>query len=485
MSRKTKKKEAQATLNDVLKELKNITTKLTSELQKAASSGIHSGMKSGAILGANEVEKALIAASKVFEESLEKINIGDDLGKKLKKALHELKGAVGKEEFKGMKQSYVDFATELQDAAQKAKELAKTVDETALANANLAGIAAANVMAASIDEANLKAIALKKNIEIIKDGFAGILLPLDKMIEKLNKIPIIGKILGKMVTEARDEMAKKLSSSLMKGMVDGVINFAKAWPMVTIAIALVVLLLAAIIGKFIAVQKAVQKVADETGVVNGALIQVQTQMVSAVRTLGVYGVTLEVAGQAWASIYKIQGVTGLESQKLVNTTALMVSNLGMTADDAANALITFRAMGNATDEQAASMVGVVANTAKLAGMSPAKIIGDMAKNSKFLMTYMRDSGVEAAKLAIQSNRMGISLETAGRSTSELLEWETSIEDEMNATVMLGRELNLQKVRALMFDGKIAEAQKELRRIYEYNLLPAENIRIIPFVGVAT
>ena len=449
-----------ATLDDIKSEIQNLSNVISKSFKKATSAGIHAGMKSGSILGATELDKELITISKSMEDIFKGKRIARELTDQLKKAFVQLKGAVGKDEFKGLKKHYDELSNDLSKKFQTKPQKA--------------AIAATNAEIAALELANAKAIAAKKNTDLIKSSFSGMLVPIDKMIERLNKIPVIGKFLGDMVTIARDEIIKKLNSDLMKGLVDGVMNFAKAWPKTMIVLGLVVLALAAIVNKFIAVQKAVQKVADDTGVINDGLIQIQTQMVSTVRSLGVYGVTLEVAGAAWASIYKIQGMTGLESQKLVNTTALMVSNLGMTADDAANALITFRAMGNATDAQAASMVAVVANAAEMAGMSPAKIIGDMAKNSKFLMTYMRDSGNAAVKLAMQSERMGISLESAAKSTSDLLEWETSIEDEMNATVMLGRQITFQKARALAFDGKIAESQQavfeQLPKLAEWNTL---------------
>ena len=226
--------------------------------------------------------------------------------------------------------------------------------------------------------------------------------------------------------------------------------------------------------RFMAVQDTLKKVADNTGIVNEQLRQAESQIVKSNISLAQYGVTLEVAGSAWQAIYNVTGNTQVITQKLVDTAALMISNLGMVADDAANVLLLFRSVSNSTDQVATNMTAAVAQASLLAGVAPKRVLTDMAKNAKFLQIYFRGSEQEMAKAAIHAQRIGLSLDTTSRMTEKLLDWDTAIENEMNASVMLGKQINFQRARQLMFEGKIKEAtdevMKQIPRLDEWNKL---------------
>jgi hypothetical protein len=66
---------------------------------------------------------------------------------------------------------------------------------------------------------------------------------------------------------------------------------------------------------------------------------------------------------------------------------------------------------------------------------------------------------EAAKQAAQ---MGLSLDATSSVAESLLDWETSIAAEQEASMILGRSINLDKARQLAYSGDLAEMMTEVK-----------------------
>jgi hypothetical protein len=57
--------------------------------------------------------------------------------------------------------------------------------------------------------------------------------------------------------------------------------------------------------------------------------------------------------------------------------------------------------------------------------------------------------------------LGLSLEQAAKASSSLLDFESSISNELEAELLTGKRFNLEKARSLVLDGKSAEAAREM------------------------
>ncbi len=96
------------------------------------------------------------------------------------------------------------------------------------------------------------------------------------------------------------------------------------------------------------------------------------------------------------------------------------------------------------------------------GLSANKVLADMAANADFMAEHMRDGGENIKNAAKHMAKMGLSLQEAEQMANSLLDWETSINSEMEASVILGRSLNFERARSLMYNDKIEEAMKEIK-----------------------
>jgi hypothetical protein len=89
-------------------------------------------------------------------------------------------------------------------------------------------------------------------------------------------------------------------------------------------------------------------------------------------------------------------------------------------------------------------------------------MSDMAGHSEFIAKYMKDGGDNMEAAAKYAASIGVDLGVAESMADKLLDWESSIAAEMEASMILGRSINLDKARQLAYDGKIKEMLVEAK-----------------------
>jgi hypothetical protein len=98
---------------------------------------------------------------------------------------------------------------------------------------------------------------------------------------------------------------------------------------------------------------------------------------------------------------------------------------------------------------------------KMAGVAPSKVVADIANNSEIAYKYFRGGPKELAKAAVSLAAMGSSLESAAKSSESLLDFENSITSELEASAMLGKQLNFDKARTAAFNGDLYGQEKAI------------------------
>jgi hypothetical protein len=86
-----------------------------------------------------------------------------------------------------------------------------------------------------------------------------------------------------------------------------------------------------------------------------------------------------------------------------------------------------------------------------------KITQDVAKINGQLRLQYGNNVKQLASAVIQANKLGFSLEQTKKIAEGLLNFEESIENELSAELLIGRDLNLEQARLLALNGKSAEA----------------------------
>jgi hypothetical protein len=158
------------------------------------------------------------------------------------------------------------------------------------------------------------------------------------------------------------------------------------------------------------------------------------------------------------------------------------SRLGVSGDEAATLANMFGNLSNESTEVAFNTMEAASNLASANGVAPAGVMKDIAENTETFALYAKDGGANIAQAAVQARRLGVDLGTAAKISDNLLDYQTSVQSEMEASVLLGRNLNLNKARELAYaddiEGAMMAAIDAAGGINEYNKMDVYQKRAV-------
>jgi len=186
---------------------------------------------------------------------------------------------------------------------------------------------------------------------------------------------------------------------------------------------------------------------------------------------------------------------GMDTKEVAEVTKELTTNFGFTNLEAANlslkVLDTSRALGLSNSE-GSKLFGTLINigglsaetaeqfsesAAQLAranGAAPTVVLKDLANSSETIAKFTGMTPDNLAKAAIQANKLGLNLKDIGGVAESLLDFQGSLNKEIEASVLLGRDINLQKARELALnndlEGVAIEITKQVGGEAEFNKL---------------
>ena len=107
--------------------------------------------------------------------------------------------------------------------------------------------------------------------------------------------------------------------------------------------------------------------------------------------------------------------------------------------------------------------------AEAEGVSPQAVLKDIAASSQTIAEFTAMTPDNLAKAAIQATKLGTTLDTVASSMKSVLSFQDSLNSEIEASILLGRDVNLQKARelALAADEFAVELTNQLGSQAEY------------------
>lgn len=90
-----------------------------------------------------------------------------------------------------------------------------------------------------------------------------------------------------------------------------------------------------------------------------------------------------------------------------------------------------------------------------------EILEDVANASAEFAANLDNNPTAIGKAVVEMRRFGLNLENAVSMSKSLLDFESSIEAELEAELLTGKELNFERARALALQGKFAESAAEV------------------------
>jgi hypothetical protein len=152
------------------------------------------------------------------------------------------------------------------------------------------------------------------------------------------------------------------------------------------------------------------------------------------------------------------GLKDVSFQTQLNTN-LMATNMGISGGEAANVVGSFARLNEGSASTAMDMAATTKAMGKAAGVPIDSLMKDVAGSTKAFAEYGKNGGLNISKAAVAAAKMGVSMDSMTKVTDSLLDFETSINSEMELGAMMGKQLNLDRARGLAYEGNINGAVK--------------------------
>ena len=188
------------------------------------------------------------------------------------------------------------------------------------------------------------------------------------------------------------------------------------------------------------------------------------------------GGSTQDALQAAEALTKEAGALGNLTAEAVNNATYLSVRFGLGAENAAKVQKAMMDVTDGTVEGAKSMQDFVSNLATANDVAPGAIMQDIAGNTELFAKFGKDGAENFIKTSIAAKKLGIEMSSITSAAEGLLDIEGSISKQMEAEVLLGRQLNLDAARQAALQGDYLTLTKELANqvgsVAEFNQMNA-------------
>jgi hypothetical protein len=169
--------------------------------------------------------------------------------------------------------------------------------------------------------------------------------------------------------------------------------------------------------------------------------------------------------KAQAELSQQLGISVKFSNEELANFAKLTELTGLTAEEAGKLTSFAAATGKSTKDYASSIrVGAFyAQQATKTHFSTKQILQDVSKLSAGILIKFQGNPEAIAKSVVQAKALGITLEQIDKTGESLLNFESSIENELKAELLTGRQLNLERARAAALTGDQATLMQEVAK----------------------
>jgi len=209
------------------------------------------------------------------------------------------------------------------------------------------------------------------------------------------------------------------------------------------------------------IREAITDTRKELGVsyINAALITAENKKLALIADA--YGLTTEDISSAQSAIREDLGASVRESLDLSVSFARTAAATGQTAGQLGDTLSLMESISSSSREVLLNQIRTNAAMIEAAGVAPALVMQDLANNAGFFAEYAKDGGMNIIAAGVAARKLGLEMSSVASISNSLLDFETSIEDQMTASLLLGRQINLDKARQLALAGDQEGVMKEI------------------------
>jgi hypothetical protein len=461
-------KDLTKSMQQLIKQVGVLTTELSKTAEKTKAKEEASVKKEADTKAEEERLKLLQAQNEAYEERLkieQELEKSEEASKSRDKKRLELQNQANKLAAQAIK-NQSNFGTELYKELDVKHEIQET-DALILEYAKQISKANKDGKKDLVKELDLKIQTLKstkqnlKQIDETAKSQNNFNKTAEETLKKYKKIGDAIKSPGKFIENIGDELKKSIGERF---------NASLAAPKKSILEIASTGIQAGLIGGFIMAAKRAFEINDhivemrrQFGLTNKEAHQVHETLSDINQQTKIKGVVQEDVNKAYSQLTSTFGTIHAANQQLIDSQMLLTKHVGMTAEQATNFQETSFGTGKSVEEQLGMIRAQVTEYNQLSGDSidvheTQKAIASVAKSTA---ASYGGYGPKLVQAVIQAKRLGVSLEDAEGISGNLLDIETSLENEMKANVLTGKHMNMNRARELALMGKHTEAVEEV------------------------
>jgi|TARA_R110000824_G_scaffold17455_3_gene70796 hypothetical protein len=174
------------------------------------------------------------------------------------------------------------------------------------------------------------------------------------------------------------------------------------------------------------------------------------------------GGSTEQAASAVTSLSREFGSLDTVTPRVARQAASITAQFGIGGENLGKLTKQMSVLNGASLETNINTLETVGNLARAARVAPADVLNDMAESTELFAKFSMDGGKNLARAAIEARKLGLNLSAVDKIAESILSFEESIEAQMTASVLLGRQINLDKARELALSGDLEGVLAEVK-----------------------
>jgi hypothetical protein len=176
-------------------------------------------------------------------------------------------------------------------------------------------------------------------------------------------------------------------------------------------------------------------------------------------------VTMKNASEAMGELNAATGLVANYSKDALVTQIMLTKQFGLTGEEAAGIYKFSVLTGKSSEKVNDEMVGafVATRNASKVGVDFKKTMAEASKVSGQLAANLQNNPAKIVAAVVQMKALGTSLEQTAAQGASLLNFESSISKELDAELLTGKQLNLEKARAAALSGDQVTLAEELNK----------------------
>lgn len=218
------------------------------------------------------------------------------------------------------------------------------------------------------------------------------------------------------------------------------------------------------LSKFFEFDTATTKLRISFGILRADATRIELNIRNLASSMAAVGVTFESAAVAAAALADEFGGIMKVTPDLLEATALMSAQLGVSEVESAGFLRNMGAIAKTTAQAQIKMEYFTSALSSAAGVPLNLVMQDVAKMTGNALALISRMPMQIVKTAVAAREMGTTLNRMADSSAHLLNFTQNVQEEMEASVLLGRSINLQKARELAYHRNIEGSTREILKI---------------------